>query len=159
MNPLVRPNTAGAPSVVMEISLKSGSFVSLTNPMKALKISSPLVCPYNGKTVSSSSLALMSSKTILMKTQLCHIHHISRLVKLEGNHSQVSILLAPANRRLRCLRAGERTTLERNISLWLTLLEDGSNRWVTFTAKRSSSSTDRYQSTPEQSSDQNTGLN
>ena len=94
MNPLVWPIIAGAPLVVMEISLQSGNFVSQTNPMKALKISSPLVCLFNGKMVSHSSLALMSSKTILMKTQLCHIHHISRLVKLEGKaFTRINILL------------------------------------------------------------------
>jgi len=39
--------------------------------MKALKISSSLVCPFNDIMVSSSSLQLMSSNTILIKTHNC----------------------------------------------------------------------------------------
>jgi len=57
--------------------LNSGSLVSLTNPTKALKISSSLLCPFNDKMVSSSSLDFLSSKTILMKTHNCATSTIS----------------------------------------------------------------------------------
>lgn len=66
MNPLVRPTITGAPSVVMKMSLKRGSFLSLTNSMKMWEIS-----------LSSLSFALMSPKTILMKTQNCATSMIS----------------------------------------------------------------------------------
>ena len=76
--------------------MKSGSFVSLRNPMKTLKISSPLVCPFNGKMVSRSQNAPWCSclkNNPDENTQLCHIHHISRLVKLEGKAlTRVNIL-------------------------------------------------------------------
>jgi len=50
--------------------------------------------PSNGKMVSSSSLAVMSSENNPDEnTQLCHVHHISRLVKLEEKAlTSVSIL-------------------------------------------------------------------
>ena len=72
--------------------LEEWQFCPVNKSHESIKISSPLVCPFNGNMVSSSSLALMSSKTRLMKThKLCYIHHISRLVKLKGKHSHASI--------------------------------------------------------------------
>ena len=65
--------------------LEGRQFCLANKPMKALKISSPLVCPFNGKMVSSSSFGAHVFKNHPDEnTQLCHIHHISRLVKLEG---------------------------------------------------------------------------
>ena len=57
--------------------MNSSSFVSLTNSTKALEISSSPVCPFNDKMMSSSSLELMSSKSILMKTHNCATFTIS----------------------------------------------------------------------------------
>ena len=55
----------------------SGSFVSLTNPTKAIEIPSSLVCPFNDKMMSSPSLEFMSPKGILMKTHNCATFAIS----------------------------------------------------------------------------------
>jgi len=66
----VPPSWAGAPSVSIEISFQSGSLASLTNTVKALDITSTLVCPFNGKMISSSSMVIISSKTTPMKTHI-----------------------------------------------------------------------------------------
>lgn len=67
VNPLVWPIIAGAPTVVIQLSLKRGSANKFH---ESIKISLPLLYPFNGKVVSTSSLDLMSPKTILVKTHI-----------------------------------------------------------------------------------------
>uniref|UniRef100_A0AAV2KYG2 Cadherin domain-containing protein n=1 Tax=Knipowitschia caucasica TaxID=637954 RepID=A0AAV2KYG2_KNICA len=62
MNPFVRPVIAGAPSVVIEISLKSGSFIFVTNSMNALKIYAKGTDPDNWLNINEDTAEIRLNK-------------------------------------------------------------------------------------------------
>lgn len=68
MKPLLRPVIAAAPSEVIDTNLKCGNLIKVTLYLKLLKISRPMVLPFNEIVQSNSSFDVKSFINILMKT-------------------------------------------------------------------------------------------